>query len=81
MWVSISLMIDTITYERFIRILYSRISTYIWRDMKKITDENRRSHTLLSRKPEPTNEREQNQACLYFAERGGGRRSQPRNAN
>ena len=45
------------------------------------TDENRRSHTLLPRKSEPTNEREQNQACLYFAERGGGRRSQPRNAN
>ena len=33
--------------------------------MKK-TDENRRSHTLLPRKPEPTNEREQNQACLYL---------------
>ena len=43
--------------------------------MKKV-DENRRSYTLLPRKPEPTNEREQNQACLYFAERGGGRRSQ-----
>ena len=67
-------MIDTITYERFIRILYSRISTYIWRDM--IKNENRRSHTLLPRKPEPTNEREQNQACLCYAERGGGRRSQ-----
>ena len=26
--------------------------------------------------PEPTNEREQNQACLCYAERGGGRRSQ-----
>ena len=35
----------------------------------------------MPRKPEPTNEREQNQACLYFAERGGGRRSQPRDAN
>ena len=40
------------------------------------TDENRRSHTLLPRKPEPTNEREQNQACLYFALQGGGRQSQ-----
>ena len=44
-------------------------------------DENRRSHTLLPRKSKPTNEREQNQACLYFAERGGGRRSQPRDAD
>ena len=44
------------------------------------TDENRRSYTLLPRKPEPTNEREQNQACLYYAERGGGRGSQPRDA-
>ena len=28
MWITISLMIDTICYERFIRILYSRTSTY-----------------------------------------------------
>ena len=35
----------------------------------------------MPRKPEPTNEREQNQACLYYAERGGGGRgSQPRDA-
>ena len=47
----------------------------------KKTDENRRSYTILPRKSELTNEREQNQACLYFAERGGGRRSQPRDAN
>ena len=45
------------------------------------TDENRRSYTLLPRKPEPTNERELNQACLYYAERGGGRRGQPRDAH
>ena len=33
-------------------------------------------YAVICRNPEPTNEREQNQACLYFAERGGGRRSQ-----
>ena len=49
--------------------------------MMKKTDENRRSYTLLPRNPEPTNKRELNQACLYYAERGGGRRSQPRDAN
>ncbi|MEE0911045.1 MAG: hypothetical protein U0L67_01205 [Paludibacteraceae bacterium] len=31
---------------------------------------------MICRYPEPTNEREQNQACLCYAERGGGRRSQ-----
>ena len=33
-------------------------------------------YAVICRNPEPTNEREQNQDCLYFAERGGGRRSQ-----
>lgn len=44
----------------------------------KKTDENRKSHTLLPGKPEPTNERELNRVCLYYAERGRGRRSQNR---
>jgi hypothetical protein len=52
--------------------------TYLWGNWRNMikTDENRRSHTLLLRKSEPTNEREQNQACMYYAERGGGRLSQ-----
>ena len=33
-------------------------------------------YAVTSRYTEPTNEREQNQACLCYAERGGGRRSQ-----
>ena len=53
----------------------------LWQNPYLRSDENRRSYTLLPRNSEPTNEREQNQACLYFAERGGGRRSQPRDAN
>ena len=48
----------------------------LWQNPYSRSDENRRSHTLLSHKSEPTNERELNQACLYYAERGGGRRSQ-----
>ena len=30
-------------------------------------------YAVVCRYPEPTNKREQNQACLYYAERGGGR--------
>ena len=59
--------------------MINRQRLHIRKDGQPVTSN--QVYAVICRFPEPTNEREQNQACLYFAERGGGRRSQPRDAD
>ena len=54
--------------------MINRQRLHIRKDGQPVTSN--QVNAVICRHPEPTNEREQNQACLYFAERGGGRRSQ-----
>ena len=54
--------------------MINRKRLHILKDGQLVTS--KQVYAVICRYPEPTNEREQNQACLYYAERGGGRRSQ-----
>ena len=54
--------------------MINRQRLHIRKDGQPVTSN--QVYAVICRFPEPTNEWEQNQACLYFAERGGGRRSQ-----
>ena len=54
--------------------MINRQRLHIRKDGKPVTS--KQVYAVVCRYPEPTNEREQNQACLCYAERGEGRRSQ-----
>ena len=54
--------------------MINRQQLHIRKDGQPVTS--KQVYAVICRYPEPTNEREQNQACLCYAERGGGRRSQ-----
>ena len=55
--------------------MINRQRLHIRKDGQPVTSN--QVYAVICRYPEPTNERELNQACLYYAERGGGgRRSQ-----
>ena len=54
--------------------MINRKQLHIRKDGQPVTSN--QVYAVICRNPEPTNEREQNQACLCYAERGGGRRSQ-----
>ena len=54
--------------------MINRQRLHIRKDGQPVTSN--QVYAVICRFPEPTNEREQNQACLCYAERGGGGRSQ-----